>query len=117
MGSARQAIALIDGNNFYAACEQALDPALMGRPVAVPGPIRSVSQKGWPAPFICVVLRGNRSSALGSQPTTPVTATDLISFLKALPDCRMRRGIRFPQVDAAGGDSRDPEQPGIASGD
>jgi hypothetical protein len=24
-------------------------------------------------------------------------ATDLISFLKALPDCRMRRGIRFPQ--------------------
>lgn len=32
---ARQAIALIDGNNFYAACEQALDPALMGRPVVV----------------------------------------------------------------------------------
>jgi hypothetical protein len=24
-------------------------------------------------------------------------ANDLISFLKALPDCRMRRGIRFPQ--------------------
>jgi hypothetical protein len=24
-------------------------------------------------------------------------ATDLISFLKALPDCRMRRGVRFPQ--------------------
>jgi hypothetical protein len=24
-------------------------------------------------------------------------ASDLISFLKALPDCRMRRGIRFPQ--------------------
>ncbi|MCP9826495.1 transposase family protein [Synechococcus sp. EJ6-Ellesmere] len=29
--------------------------------------------------------------------TTPVAASDLISFLKALPDCRMRRGIRFPQ--------------------
>ncbi|MFM1798756.1 MAG: hypothetical protein RLZZ117_1034 [Cyanobacteriota bacterium] len=27
----------------------------------------------------------------------PASATDLISFLKALPDCRMRRGIRFPQ--------------------
>jgi hypothetical protein len=34
---------------------------------------------------------------LGSQLATPATATDLISFLKALPDCRMRRGIRFPQ--------------------
>ncbi|MCP9850487.1 Y-family DNA polymerase [Cyanobium sp. Morenito 9A2] len=31
----RQAIALIDGNNFYAACEQALDPALLGRPLVV----------------------------------------------------------------------------------
>lgn len=30
-----QAIALIDGNNFYAACEQALDPALLGRPLVV----------------------------------------------------------------------------------
>jgi hypothetical protein len=29
--------------------------------------------------------------------TTPAAARDLISFLKALPDCRMRRGIRFPQ--------------------
>ena len=27
----------------------------------------------------------------------PSAATDLISFLKALPDCRMRRGIRYPQ--------------------
>jgi len=27
----------------------------------------------------------------------PADATDLISFLKALPDCRMRRGVRFPQ--------------------
>jgi hypothetical protein len=29
--------------------------------------------------------------------TTPAAASDLISFLKALPDCRMRRGVRFPQ--------------------
>ena len=35
---------------------------------------------------------------MASQPaTTPAAASDLISFLKALPDCRMRRGIRFPQ--------------------
>jgi hypothetical protein len=35
---------------------------------------------------------------LDFQPaTTPVAASDLISFLKALPDCRMRRGVRFPQ--------------------
>ena len=33
-----------------------------------------------------------------SEPAiSPVAASDLISFLKALPDCRMRRGIRFPQ--------------------
>ena len=30
-----EAIALIDANNFYASCEQALDPALLGRPVVV----------------------------------------------------------------------------------
>ena len=35
---------------------------------------------------------------MDSQPaTTPVAASDLISFLQALPDCRMRRGVRFPQ--------------------
>ena len=28
-------LALIDANNFYASCEQALDPALLGRPVVV----------------------------------------------------------------------------------
>jgi hypothetical protein len=27
----------------------------------------------------------------------PVAASDLISFLKALPDCRMRHGVCFPQ--------------------
>jgi hypothetical protein len=30
-------------------------------------------------------------------PAEPASAADLISFLKALPDCRMRRGVRFPQ--------------------
>jgi len=43
-------------------------------------------------------VRGNRDCSLASEPTiTPADASDLISFLKALPDCRMRRGIRFPQ--------------------
>ena len=30
-----KATALIDANNFYASCEQSLDPALQGRPVVV----------------------------------------------------------------------------------
>jgi uncharacterized membrane protein len=34
---------------------------------------------------------------LSSLPADPVAANDLISFLKVLPDCRMRRDIRFPQ--------------------
>jgi hypothetical protein len=34
---------------------------------------------------------------LPSTLQNPGAATDLISFLKALPDCRMRRGVRFPQ--------------------
>jgi hypothetical protein len=43
------------------------------------------------------VLRGNRLAALPFLPAEPAAAGDLISFLKALPDCRMRRGVRFPQ--------------------
>jgi len=35
---------------------------------------------------------------LASEPAAnPAAAGDLICFLQALPDCRMRRGIRFPQ--------------------
>ena len=45
----------------------------------------------------CGLVRKNSSSPLASHLKTSATATDLISFLKALPDCRMRRGIRFPQ--------------------
>jgi hypothetical protein len=37
------------------------------------------------------------SHPLIPQHENPAAATHLISFLKALPDCRMRRGIRFPQ--------------------
>ena len=32
-----------------------------------------------------------------TQSVSTATDLDLISFLKALPDCRMRRGVRFPQ--------------------
>lgn len=42
-------------------------------------------------------MRGNCSAPLSSLPADPASTSDLISFLKALPDCRMRRGIRFPQ--------------------
>ena len=38
-----------------------------------------------------------RSCPLASPLQIPSAATDLISFLKALPDCRIRRGIRYPQ--------------------
>jgi hypothetical protein len=35
---------------------------------------------------------------LASKPVAnPAVSSDLISFLKALPVCWMRRGIRFPQ--------------------
>jgi hypothetical protein len=34
---------------------------------------------------------------LASPLENPATATDLISFLKGLPDCRLGRGIRYPQ--------------------
>ena len=42
-------------------------------------------------------MLGNRFAALPFLPAEPAAAGDLISFLKALPDCRMRRGVRFPQ--------------------
>ncbi|MCX5966461.1 MAG: transposase family protein [Cyanobacteria bacterium] len=35
--------------------------------------------------------------SVGLAAPQPAAASDLISFLKALPDCRMRRGISFPQ--------------------
>ena len=34
---------------------------------------------------------------LASIPVEAAAAGDLISFLKGLPDCRRRRGVRFPQ--------------------
>jgi len=54
-----------------------------------------VALDGWPSP--CCHAREPPFSTLASQLENPVTATDLVSFLKALPDCRKRRGIRYPQ--------------------
>jgi hypothetical protein len=45
-------------------------------------------------PGISAVVCWNRSSLLATPLETTASATDLISFLKALTDCRIR-GIRF----------------------
>ena len=55
-----QAIALIDGNNFYASCEQSLDPALIGRAVVVMS-----NNDG------CIVARSAEARALGIAMGTP----------------------------------------------
>ena len=54
------ATALIDGNNFYASCEQSLDPALIGRPVVV------LSNNDG-----CIVARSAEARALGIAMGTP----------------------------------------------
>jgi hypothetical protein len=43
------------------------------------------------------LIRRNSSFALAFPFETNVAASVLISFLKALPDCQMRRGVRFQQ--------------------
>ena len=55
-----QATALIDGNNFYASCEQSLDPALIGRPLVV------LSNNDG-----CIVARSAEARALGIAMGTP----------------------------------------------
>ena len=42
-------------------------------------------------------MRRPRTNLLASPLENSAAATDLISLLKALPDCRLRRGIRYPQ--------------------
>jgi DNA polymerase V len=54
------ALALIDCNNFYAACEQAFDPALQGRPVVV------LSNNDG-----CIVARSREARQLGIAMGTP----------------------------------------------
>ena len=55
-----QATALIDGNNFYASCEQSLDPALIGHPVVV------LSNNDG-----CIVARSAEARVLGIRMGTP----------------------------------------------
>ena len=55
-----QVTALIDANNFYASCEQSLDPALIGRPVVV------LSNNDG-----CIVARSAEARALGIAMGTP----------------------------------------------
>jgi hypothetical protein len=43
------------------------------------------------------LVRRIRSFPLAWPFPNPAAATDLIGSLKALSECRMRRGIRFPQ--------------------
>ena len=54
------ATALIDGNNFYASCEQSLDPSLIGKPVVV------LSNNDG-----CIVARSAEARALGIAMGTP----------------------------------------------
>ena len=55
-----RATALIDANNFYASCEQSLDPALQGKPVVV------LSNNDG-----CIVARSAEARALGIAMGTP----------------------------------------------
>ena len=54
-----------------------------------------VALEGWPSP--CCHAREPPFSTLALQLENPVTTTDLVSLLKALPDGRKRRGSRYPQ--------------------
>lgn len=42
-------------------------------------------------------MRRSRLYLLASPLENPAAASDLISSLKALPDCRLPRGFRYPQ--------------------
>ncbi len=55
-----QVTALIDGNNFYASCEQSIDPALEGKPLVV------LSNNDG-----CIVARSAEARALGISMGTP----------------------------------------------
>jgi hypothetical protein len=64
----------------------------------VPEPITSLTQSIWTAAAIGAVLRGKSPLIAMALPLqNPAAATDLISFPKALPGCRMRRELRLPQ--------------------
>ncbi len=55
-----QAIVLIDGNNFYASCEQSIDPSLLGQPLVV------LSNNDG-----CIISRNAEARTLGIKMGTP----------------------------------------------
>ncbi|EDY37480.1 UmuC protein [Cyanobium sp. PCC 7001] len=60
LNARQQAIALIDGNNFYASCEAVMDPSLLGRPLVV------LSNNDG-----CIVSRSAEARRLGIAMGTP----------------------------------------------
>ena len=58
--SSREAVVLIDGNNFYASCEAVVDPAVIGRPLVV------LSNNDG-----CIVSRSAEARALGIRMGQP----------------------------------------------
>ena len=60
------------------------------------GFIRSLSHWLWQGPCGNGFLARSRLAPLALPLQSSAAATDRISFLKALPDCRMRRGVRVP---------------------
>ena len=55
-----QATVLVDGNNFYASCEAALDPSVIGKPLVV------LSNNDG-----CIVSRSAEARAMGIPMGTP----------------------------------------------
>jgi len=60
-------------------------------------PIRSETQWPWTASVSSGLVRWSRSYLLSSPLEKSAAATDLISPLKKLLDCSLRRGICYPQ--------------------
>ena len=54
-------LGLVDGNNFYASCERAFQPDLIGRPVVV------LSNNDG-----CAIARSNEAKALGVRMGQPI---------------------------------------------
>ena len=64
---------------------------------SVAGPIRNLSQSLSTAAPSALLAAEPPITALASPLQSPAAASDLISVLKALPDCRMRWSNRYPQ--------------------
>ena len=67
-----KSVILIDANNFYASCEQAIDPSLKGKPIIV------LSNNDG-----CIIARSAEARQLGIKMGTPYfkVKTKLFGFL------------------------------------